>query len=383
MSHRPKIGRNEPCPCLTGEKYKNCCYGKVDWESIIQKGLDYRPFLSVRGRNLHFVNRIADALQLGTLGKSRNLKDYKAAFTADAVRKVHEALIDLWPPNIDIVAALRRQPKDVSGLYIGDYGPEYLIRAIVRHSIYANRILLIDPFVYPTSVRDEYNPILNPEQHRAQTLKNVNFWFALLPWIEAGIVALIRPPADFDPRLNWAIMEAQMKKFEENEELKKASKQSVDELRTRHTKKLAHQQLLLGAPDSYLKAKFEELGLDKRGLHVKWREIELDRESHSAENKVWAPFAKALQSASLRYLNNLRLEHALTLRKEGRLESLRGFLGKVWKEASTDNQFDSKNAVLLAEELTERIREAEQEWKEIDRDLLKIVGGAAVGGLLD
>ena len=117
-------------------------------------------------------------------------------------------------------------------------------------------------------------------------------------------------------------------------------------------------------------------------LHVKWREIELDRESHSAENKVWSPFAKALQNASLRYLNNLRLEHALTLRKEGRLESLRGFLGKIWKEATTDNQFDNKNAILLAEELTEQIRAAEQEWKEIDRDLLKIVGGTAVGGLL-
>jgi len=70
------------------------------------------------------------------------------------------------------------------------------------------------------------------------------------------------------------------------------------------------------------------------------------------------------------------------VRKEGRLESLRGFLGKVWKDASTDDEFDSKNAILLAEELTERIQEAEQEWKEIDRDLFKIVGGTAVGGLL-
>src|SRR5260370_10205991 len=265
--------------------------------------------------------------------------------------------MDLWPPNIDIVAALKRLPNDGSGLYIGDYGPEYLIRAIVRHSIYANRILLIDPFVYPTSVRDEYNPIVNPEQYRAQTLKNVNFWFALLPWIEAGIVALIRPPGDFDARLNWAMIEAQMKKFEENEELKKASKESVDEMSIRHEQKLVHQQLLLGAPDSYLRAKFEELGLGKTGVNVdeflksiqqemdrdpdflepmgpqseaqmymmttgasyagaimtagitgsylftdirvKWREIELHRESHSAENKVWAPFATALQNASL------------------------------------------------------------------------------------
>jgi hypothetical protein len=38
--------------------------------------------------------------------------------------------------------------------------------------------------------------------------------------------------------------------------------------------------------------------------------------------------------------------------------------------------------LLLAEELGQRIREAEQEWEQIDRDLLKIVGTAAVGGLL-
>ncbi len=122
MSRRSKLKRNEACPCLSGEKFKNCCSGKIDWETIIQKGFDYRPFLSVRGRNLQFVNRIAEALQFGTLGKARNLKDYKAAFTADAVRKTHEGLMELWPPNIDIGAALKRQPNDVSGLYIGDYG---------------------------------------------------------------------------------------------------------------------------------------------------------------------------------------------------------------------------------------------------------------------
>lgn len=188
--------------------------------------------------------------------------------------------MDLWPPNIDIVAALKRQPHDVSGLYIGDYGPEYLGRAIVRHSIYANRILLIDPFIYPSSVPEEYNPIVNPEQYRAQTLKNVNLWFALLPWIEAGIVAFIRPPVDFDADLNWAILKAQRKKFEENEELKKANEECVDELSIRHEQKFAYQQLLLGAPDSYLSRNFEEMGLGKNGLTVDefLRSIQQERE---------------------------------------------------------------------------------------------------------
>ena len=441
MSRISKVKPNEPCPCLSGEKFKRCCSGKIDWEAIIQsETADVRPYLSVRGRNLNFVARISEALQFDKLGKSGSLKQYKAAFTAKAVRQIHEALIELWPPNINLGAALQREQGDVSGLYIGDYSFEYVKRVIVRHSIYANKILLIDPFVYPTSVKDEFNPIVNPEQYRAQTLKNVNFWFALLPWIDAGVVALIRPPSDFDAQLNRNILETQMKKIEENEELKKLSAESVDELSSRHSKKLAYQQLVLSAPDEHLRRQFHEMGLGINGLTIdefltaihkereedpdfleplstksegqmvvmttgtsypgalmtarltgsylftdirlKWKEIELDRESHSAENKVWTPFAKALQSTPLKYLNNLRLEHALTLRKEGRLESLRVFLRKVWKDASGENPFDDANAILLTEELHQRIREANEEWAKIDKDLLKIVSATAVGELL-
>ena len=25
MAHSDKIGRNDPCPCGSGKKYKNCC----------------------------------------------------------------------------------------------------------------------------------------------------------------------------------------------------------------------------------------------------------------------------------------------------------------------------------------------------------------------
>src|SRR5574340_339656 len=226
MPRHSKIGRNDPCPCVSGKKFKQCCSGKIDWEAIIRDRRDPRPYLSVRGRNLCFAAEISEALELNAPGKIRSLKDYKAAFTVSAVRKIHEAVMTAWPPDIRIDQALRRAPGDVSGLYIGDYGQEYIRRGIVRHSIYANKILFFDPFIYPKSVRDEFNPILNPEQYRTQTLKNVNLWFGLLPWIEAGIVEIIRPPADFNHQLNWDLMQEQMRKFEENTEIKEASERS-------------------------------------------------------------------------------------------------------------------------------------------------------------
>jgi len=32
-----KIGRNDPCPCGSGKKYKNCCLKTGKYEAIIEK----------------------------------------------------------------------------------------------------------------------------------------------------------------------------------------------------------------------------------------------------------------------------------------------------------------------------------------------------------
>jgi uncharacterized protein YecA (UPF0149 family) len=43
ISHTPlvrenkKIGRNEPCPCGSGKKYKNCCLKLGKYEKLIRK----------------------------------------------------------------------------------------------------------------------------------------------------------------------------------------------------------------------------------------------------------------------------------------------------------------------------------------------------------
>lgn len=435
-----KIGRNDSCPCGAGKKYKNCCLGKVDWNHLFRSKGDWKKYLSVRGRNLFFIKRLIEILDLDPI-KIRSLADYKTRFTTNVVKQIHEAVLEVWPPQSDIKSILEATATDVSGLYIGDYGMDYISRGIVRHSIYANKLLVVDPFLYPTSVRDEYNPIIEPEQYRAQTLRNVNFWFSLAPWIEEGIIEVIRTPADFDRRLNWESLVKQRKKFEENKDLMDAAEISVQELKKRHMDKLAHHQLLLSAPDSYIKKLVKDLGCEEDGytaedflqyvqeerdsdpdflepfgpnlktgqihmittgtsydmarltanitrsylvtdLHVKWREIEIDRTSHNVESSIWSPFAKALQESPLKYLNSLQLEHALKLRNDGRLDSMRSFLLRVWKQARTENQFDEVNVRMLTEELKEEIAHAEEEWEKIDQELLKIAGTKFAAGLL-
>lgn len=433
MKERYNIKRNDLCPCGSGKKYKYCCEGKVDWNQIIKEGKDRTPYFSIRGRNLLFINKIAEALQLDSVTPSTSKQELKAAFTSEAVKKIYEALINVWPPNTDIQNVLQGARSDVSGLYVGDYRREHIFKGLIRHSIYANKIIVVDPFVYPYSVREKYNPILAPEQYRKETLKNVNFWFLLAPWIDAGIVEIIRTPNDFDRKLNWNSLKRQYKKFEENEELRRAAEKSVSELTTRQKEKEIFKLLILPASNEYLKKVFKDADLGKHGLtleefiafieeerrkdpdfleifkpgkntrqlisfssgasydiakltanltgsylvtdiYSKWKEIEIDRESQNMENKEWAPFAKAFQGLELKFLNNLNLEHALILRKEKRLEHLRVFLRKVWKSACTAESFSEINAKNLADELVYEIRRAEVEWKQIDLDLLKWLG---------
>jgi hypothetical protein len=235
-------------------------------------------------------------------------------------------------------------------------------------------------------------------------------------------------------------MKRQRQKFEEHEELKRALEQSKQELTSRHGNRF-REEFFLSAPDDYLRSKFSELELDDHGvtvddlvshvhklreanpnfleplglesksgqLHIvtqganyeiakltasitgsylftdlpaMWKEIELDRAEHSQENKAWAPFAKGMQNTRLKYLNELDLDHALRLRTQGRLEGLRAFLHKVWRKACTGDPFDEANATLLASELVDEIRKAEDEWRQIDQDLLKIFGQEMATGLL-
>ena len=36
----PKIGRNDPCPCGSSKKYKNCCMNSGKYDNLIMKNKD-------------------------------------------------------------------------------------------------------------------------------------------------------------------------------------------------------------------------------------------------------------------------------------------------------------------------------------------------------
>ena len=441
MSKR-KISRNDACPCASGKKFKSCCSGQVDWNSIVRDNLDWKPFLSIRGKNILFIERILTALQLDNAPKRKTLTEYKSAFTPQAVREIHEAIVEIWPPDCDIENILRSSKSETSGLYIGDYSKNIVTRGLTRHSLYANKILLVDPFIYPLSVTDSFNPLIHPEKFRTQTLRNVDLWFSLIPWIGAGIVEFIRTPSDFDKQLNWESLKRQTNKFEDNVELKRILEESVEEKVDQFKEEEGVRMLILSAPDEYLRTVFNEnkadgdtMDEDEFIAHVhklrkkdpyylgplpetpneyseyhiqssgasydiarltasltdsylvtdlpsKWKEIEIDRNIEGADYSEWEPLAKAFQNIDLKYLDSVGLDHALTLREEERLSKLRVFLRKTWNAACSGNPYGDQNIKYLAEELESEVADAEEEWKQIDRDLIKWFGGESAATLL-
>ena len=84
----------------------------------------------------------------------------------------------------------------------------------------------------------------------------------------------------------------------------------------------------------------------------------------------------------LKFLDAVPLEAALAIRREGRLDSMRSFLRKTWDATSKVSPFDDANIPSLAAELDEKVREADSEWRKIDRDLLTLVATQASTGLL-
>jgi hypothetical protein len=71
----PRVGRNEPCPCGSGQKFKKCCADKkpkvtpspvagLSWDEYVTKGAEHMSIDDVRGLPLHELGRV-DLRQLG------------------------------------------------------------------------------------------------------------------------------------------------------------------------------------------------------------------------------------------------------------------------------------------------------------------------------
>lgn len=433
-----RIDRNSLCPCGSFKKYKKCCLSRVDWEKLATRPIgEQTRYLSLRGKNRAFMALLLDALQINEATKLHP-SILKEAMTPQAVRRIADAVVTVWPDGGDLARVLRPDDESQSGLYVGVYEESLLVRGVTRHALYADKVLLLDPLLDPRTVKDEYNPYLHPEAYQSATVKFVRIWLRFWPWIEKGLLAFVRSPGDFDPQLDVETLEQTQKTYEAHPELapdlnefanyaseplglmreafnlstpdsaiialvKKKKPDATPEFiasmlayiqkkRSQHpyfvspldeTSKVG-QMMYMNSGANYAMAR---IIATRSNSHIitdipsRWREMEFDRSSHGADAQQWEPFAQAFGNARLSYLNDVPLEAALEVRGDNRLVEMRAFLRKTWKTAAPDNIVSPSTIADLEAELTDQVRIADDEWKKIDRDLVKWAGGGAAATL--
>ncbi|MEZ6131920.1 MAG: SEC-C metal-binding domain-containing protein [Planctomycetaceae bacterium] len=424
-----KIGPNQECPCGSNRKFKKCCKSKgIPWAGLSPEGFARQQ--TIRGKNIMFFNHLASCLNLwDIIDNSRTPQErmsaLKAAMTPEAVADIHNAIPTFWPDRDDFYRALTLECEHSNGLYVGTYEAGKVAPVLNRHSMYHDSIIFVDPLLDPRAVIDDLNPVIHPEQHLAVTLHAVLIWIELGPWIEAGIVKVIRCPSVFNDGLYEQCGLAGKRRYEQHAELQRCMEAELE--RTADSSALLTAKALSDPDERWLQM-YKDEGLAEKwteqeflsglagmrarspmyspsqsepqflhtttgasyemakhichhtGGHIvtdsiyRIREMEIDRKEGNVVEDIWSQFSLAFQNVRLKSLDGIKLDDTLKLRQDGYLDSMRSFLRKTWRATASSEDYSSESVEDLGAELHERVREANTEWKQIDQNLLKWFG---------
>jgi hypothetical protein len=370
-------------------------------------------------------------------GLNRPWDKVKDGLSDARIREFYRFVAGLWPVGTDQRHILPPPDASLRALYLGENEPEMMVQNVFRFSLYADQILVVNPFMNPNVLAQDMNPILCPGEWRLQTLRLIYQLAQLAPWIYAGLVILIPDPGDFDRSLRLKTWDLAMKRLDGSKPSEEDIDQSVMKARTRRTFLCSPREYLErmtreanpGISDEDVQKLLDEVERDRAadplllndtldrmpaqnmvtslganlemGLYIcqatgsfpytnvkfRWREILAAKQDLDATAQTWSPLTNAFQQLTFKFLGKVDSGFACTLRKEGRLEGFRAYLRKLW--TTVGGEVDLAKAEPLArdfrDELTQAYSEAQAEWGAIDRDLLKwavpAFGGALVSGV--
>lgn len=349
-----KIGVNQPCPCGSGKKYKKCHIGK---------SLSPSDF-TLRRRNQILLNA---TFEIFGFKKNPNWDHLKRNISAEQIREFYTVQSAIWEGDTDWAKVVPQADATLRGLYIGEPNPEVLTQNILRCSLYADEILVLDPLHLPRRLSPEFNPIERPDQYKSDTLKLVYFLVRMAPWIDAGFVKLIPNPCDFYPGLHQETARLAQnrlgntkfsaKDFGPNVEspstalrravyrlsdgaiVRLAEKAGIELTAEKKQLLLDHiRQLQKADPIAYegpVDGKDEQIHVARLGnletsqiisaitgafpftdIPFKWRELLESRDQFDETAKTWTPLTQAFQNLDFRFLENNDVEFAARLREK-------------------------------------------------------------------
>jgi hypothetical protein len=422
MKPGQKAGRNEPCPCGSGKKYKSCCYPKDREKATFRNAISSHEPPSLKERSLAFAAAVREILGLG---KKVDWEAAKQRISPGHVREISQVACDLWPEKTDFEQIIpERKSGELTAIYSGDPQPFDTVANISRFLLYSDHILVVDPFHIPWYYKNPlYNPIVAPEKHIPNTLKWGYFTICLESWVKEDLVTIIPNPGDFDPALREdaeRLAQERMRRNPPKEEdweddsyitdmARNLASNSDDEVKdffdrqfpktppgelerilslvkkVRESDPLVmknppHDSLIVSGPGinfemwtylAHLLGAFPYTNLRKW-----WDDLSSEEEKLPDVAKVWSPLTRAFQDLEFRFLDRVDPQFSCDIRVQGRLENLRSLLRKIWLElqGSAETPYSEETARSFADELRAEYARALEEWKEIDTEWIKFLG---------
>jgi hypothetical protein len=417
----PKL--NELCPCNSGRKYKDCHFLRKD-RSALSGWAD----VPVSDRNRLLIRAARDIFGFR---RGRTWQEFKRDIADEEIREFFKVHGSMWGPETNWVGIMPK-PGDgkLRGLYLGDIRPELILRNLIRFSLYNDQILVVDPFPNARNIKPKYNPIENPGQYKAEMIKLIFVLFQIAPWIESGIVQLIPDPGDIDRELRWETMELARARLANSSPDKadladvhevgrkeltrflfaldektilnqvERSGQTLSETQKKQFIEYARQQLRDDplAWERPIGNDFDsgQMSMVRGGTNLetallisdvtgsfpytnmrsRWRELIDARDELGETARVWSPLAKTFQALEFKFLNNVDIGFATSIRDDGRLESLRSLLRTIGQQASEISSMSALDSFVRdsKDALVGEHRKASAEWDKIQESFIKWVG---------
>jgi hypothetical protein len=422
-------GRNDPCYCGSGLKLKKCCLAK-----FYGAGRQGEAALPLHDRNLLLIEAIYNIFGLP---QTPSPTDLAGKFSNAKIKAFYEFIDQLWPPETDVYALLPDVGDSFTAYFVGEARPNELLQNVLRLSLYADRIFVLDPFTKSWHVKPEFRPVLRPEDYQYVTLRLVLWVLALEPWIRTGVVTIIPDPFEFDGTFaSYALDLAESRGLPtmDPRDMARLTKHQQDEMFG----------FWITLPESYLESRAREMGFDdseiagimsyrakvvrlspfpdnlpsdeKRGqlfqldiggpiedamlicqltgafpyadLYNRRDQLARFAASPPTEADIWTPLSSAFTELPFSFLNNVNVRYIEELRHEDRPSMMRGYLRKLWRQVAGESQATESIVADFTEELAEQYRIAREQWEEIETkssgDLWKTgIGTVAATLLLD
>jgi len=148
---------------------------------------------NIEEQNKLLIEGITDIFEM----EDNSIETFRDNFNAEKVKKLYLLIDDLWPAGTDIFKMLPKE-DNFNIIYSGEIDSQILPYTLFNFGLYFDKAYITNPFPHPCFMKEEFNPIYNPEQYLATTYNLIITMLFLFPWIDTKQIQIVPSPLALD-----------------------------------------------------------------------------------------------------------------------------------------------------------------------------------------